>query len=72
MLKQEDYGHAVDWWTLGVTMYEMLCGLPPFEGVDEENVFESIINDTVSYPRWISSLARTLLMQLLIKDPSKR
>ena len=72
MLTETDYGYAVDWWTLGVTMYEMLCGQPPFEGDDDEDVFDHIVNSNVSYPKWISSLARSLLMQLLKKDPLRR
>ena len=72
MIQEKDYGYAVDWWTLGVTMYEMLCGQPPFEADDELELFDNIVNDSVSYPRWISSSARTLLVQLLKKDPLQR
>ena len=72
MLEAKDYGLAVDWWSLGVAMYEMLCGQSPFEADNEDKLFKCIVNDEVLYPRWISSQARTLLMQLLIKDPSRR
>ena len=72
MLTEKDYGYAVDWWTLGVTMYEMLIGQPPFEADNEEELFDRIVNNNVLYPKWVSSLARSLLMQLLTKDPSRR
>jgi serine/threonine protein kinase len=72
MLQERDYGYAVDWWTLGITMYGMLCGRTPFEGDNEDNIFDNIINDEILYPVWISFPAKSLLIQLLKKNPSKR
>ena len=44
----------MDWWGLGVLIFEMLVGESPFPGDDEEEVFDSIVNDEVRYPRFLS------------------
>ncbi|OWK04549.1 hypothetical protein Celaphus_00002356, partial [Cervus elaphus hippelaphus] len=45
VLTETSYTRAVDWWGLGVLIYEMLVGESPFPGDDEEEVFDSIVND---------------------------
>ena len=47
VLTDTSYTRAVDWWGLGVLIYEMLVGESPFPGEDEEEVFDSIVNDEV-------------------------
>ena len=47
MLTETSYTRAVDWWGLGVLVYEMLVGESPFPGDDEEEVFDAIVNDEV-------------------------
>ena len=47
MLTETTYTRAVDWWGLGVLIFEMLVGESPFPGDDEEEVFDSIVNDEV-------------------------
>ena len=41
-------------WALGVLMYEMMAGQPPFEADNEDDLFESILHDDVLYPVWLS------------------
>lgn len=72
VLEDNDYGRSVDWWGLGVVMYEMMCGRLPFYNRDHEVLFELILMEEVKFPARISELARTLLMALLIKDPNNR
>ena len=43
MLEDNDYGRAVDWWGVGVVMYEMMCGRLPFYSRDHEVLFELIL-----------------------------
>ena len=54
VLTETSYTRAVDWWGLGVLIFEMLVGESPFPGEDEEEVFDSIVNDEVRYPRFLS------------------
>ncbi|XP_065174840.1 RAC-gamma serine/threonine-protein kinase-like [Sycon ciliatum] len=72
VLEDNDYGRAVDWWGLGVVMYEMMCGRLPFYNRDHEVLFELILMEEVKFPARISELARSLLSGLLIKDPNNR
>ena len=61
ILQELDYGASVDWWALGVLMYEMMAGQPPFEADNEEDLFESILHDDVLYPVWLSKEAVLIL-----------
>lgn len=60
-MQELDYGVSVDWWALGVLMYEMLAGQPPFEADNEDDLFESIMNDDVLYPVWLTKNAVNVL-----------
>lgn len=51
----------MDWWALGVLMYEMMAGQPPFEADNEDDLFESILHDDVLYPVWLSKEAVGIL-----------
>ncbi|XP_006918089.1 serine/threonine-protein kinase N3 isoform X2 [Pteropus alecto] len=72
VLTQEAYTRAVDWWGLGVLLYEMLVGECPFPGDTEEEVFECIVNADAPYPRFLSVQGLELLQKLLQKCPEKR
>ncbi|XP_053540709.1 serine/threonine-protein kinase N1b isoform X1 [Ictalurus punctatus] len=72
VLTDTSYTRVVDWWGLGVLIYEMLVGESPFPGDDEEEVFDSIVNDEVRYPRFLSTEAISLMRRLLRRNPDKR
>lgn len=61
ILQELDYGPSVDWWALGVLMYEMMAGQPPFEADNEDDLFEAILKDDVLYPVWLSKEAVSIL-----------
>ncbi|KAF0031866.1 hypothetical protein F2P81_016421 [Scophthalmus maximus] len=72
VLTDNNYTRSVDWWGLGVLVYEMLVGESPFPGDDEEEVFDSIVNDDVCFPRFLSPESVSLIQKLLQKNPATR
>jgi len=72
VLDDVNYGLAVDWWGVGVVMYEMMVGRLPFYNQNHEIMFGNILAAEVRFPRSISSEAKDLLGGLLVKDPKLR
>uniref|UniRef100_A0A6Q2XTZ3 protein kinase C n=1 Tax=Esox lucius TaxID=8010 RepID=A0A6Q2XTZ3_ESOLU len=72
VLTETSYTRAIDWWGLGVLIFEMLVGESPFPGDDEEEVFDSIVNDEVRYPRFLSTEAISIMRRLLRRNPERR
>lgn len=72
VLEDNDYGRAVDWWGIGVVMYEMMIGRLPFYNKDHDILFTLIMMGDVKFPKALSSNAKDLLSRLLVKDPAQR
>ncbi|KAI8487638.1 hypothetical protein Bbelb_346310 [Branchiostoma belcheri] len=72
ILQELEYGPSCDWWALGVLLYEMMAGQPPFEADNEDDLFESILHDDVLYPVWLSKEAVAILKAFMTKNPAKR
>ncbi|CAL1367103.1 unnamed protein product [Linum trigynum] len=70
----EGHGSAVDWWTLGIFMYEMVYGVTPFRGVDHELTLANVVARALEFPKEpaVPAAARDLISQLLAKDPARR
>ena len=66
------HGQAVDWWSLGILIYEMLFGLPPFYNRNTRMAYEKLLTKELEFPLKVSDEACELLRGLLHKDPSKR
>ncbi len=64
VLLEPTYTRAVDWWGLGVLIYEMLVGESPFPGDIEEEIFEAITRDEVKYPRYLSNESCTIMRRV--------
>jgi serine/threonine protein kinase len=72
MLQGKDYTKAVDWWSFGILVYELLCGIPPFYDENSNKMYRMVVNDPVKYPKHMSLVARDLVGKLLQKDPAFR
>uniref|UniRef100_A0A6G1SA44 protein kinase C n=1 Tax=Aceria tosichella TaxID=561515 RepID=A0A6G1SA44_9ACAR len=72
VLQELEYGPSVDWWALGVLMYEMVAGQPPFEAENEDDLFEAILHEDVLYPVWLSREAVSILRGFMTKNVSRR
>ena len=72
ILNRQGHGRAVDWWSLGALLYEMITGLPPFYCQDRERLFEKIRKSELHYPPSVLMPAKEVLIGLLTKDPVRR
>ncbi|CAH1239352.1 PRKCI [Branchiostoma lanceolatum] len=81
ILRGEDYGSSVDWWALGVLLFEMLAGRSPFDIVGntenpdqhtEDYLFQVILEKTIRIPRSLSVRAASALKGFLNKNPAER
>ncbi|XP_065852537.1 serine/threonine-protein kinase AtPK2/AtPK19-like [Euphorbia lathyris] len=67
-------GHdkAADWWSVGILLYEMLTGKPPYTGGNRDKIQQKIVKDKMKLPAFLSSEAHSLLKGLLQKDTGRR
>ncbi|XP_042499463.1 probable serine/threonine protein kinase IREH1 [Macadamia integrifolia] len=69
------HGTTADWWSLGVIVFEMIVGIPPFNAEHPQNIFDNILNRKIPWPRVpeeMSLEARDLIDRLLTEDPNQR
>jgi serum/glucocorticoid-regulated kinase 2 len=72
LLESQGYTKTVDWWTLGVLLYEMLTGLPPFYDENVNIMYQRILSDPLNFPPDMSPDARSIITGLLQRDPARR
>ncbi|KAM3613561.1 uncharacterized protein V6R79_001406 [Siganus canaliculatus] len=72
VLQGQPYSPAVDWWSLGTVLYEMLYSLPPFYSRTKAEMFENILHAPLQLRSGASQAARSLLEGLLERDVTKR
>ncbi|KAF3913630.1 hypothetical protein ABW21_db0202823 [Orbilia brochopaga] len=73
VVASKGYNKSVDWWSLGILIFEMLCGYTPFwDGGSPMKIYENILRGKVKYPAYIHPDAMDLLQQLITPDLTKR
>jgi serine/threonine protein kinase len=72
VLLNKGHGKGVDWWTLGILIFEMLGGQPPFVDDDPMGIYQQILAGKVNFPRFFERNAKNLIKKLLTADLTKR
>ncbi|KAK8514758.1 hypothetical protein V6N13_103087 [Hibiscus sabdariffa] len=74
IIKGEGHGAAVDWWTYGVFLYELLYGKTPFKGAENDETLANVLLQNLKFPDspLVSFQARELIRGLLVKEPENR
>ena len=72
MVTSQGHGFAVDWWSFGVLVYEMLIGTPPFNADSELAIYTLITKNKVHYGHKMNAKAKDLISSLLVTDPLQR
>ncbi|XP_074275178.1 uncharacterized protein LOC141599150 [Silene latifolia] len=74
IIKGEGHGSAVDWWTFGIFLYELLYGRTPFKGPGNEETLANVVLQNLKFPDspFVSLQARDLIDALLVKEPENR
>lgn len=72
ILTRSGHGKAVDWWSLGALMYDMLTGLPPFTAENRKKTIETILRGKINLPAYLTPDARDLIRRLMKRQVSQR
>lgn len=72
VILNQGHGKAVDWWTLGVLIYEMNAGIDPFNDDDPMGIYKNILRGKIQFPQSFNKDAKSLVKHLLVADLSKR
>eukprot|EP00123_Amoebidium_parasiticum_P014526 comp22538_c0_seq1/m.34237 comp22538_c0_seq1/g.34237 ORF comp22538_c0_seq1/g.34237 comp22538_c0_seq1/m.34237 type:complete len:356 (-) comp22538_c0_seq1:350-1417(-) len=72
IIQSKGHGKAVDWWALGILIFEMLAGYPPFFDDNPFGIYEKILSGKVNFPPHFDPYAKDLVRRLLTGDRTKR
>ncbi|ODM87193.1 Protein kinase DC2, partial [Orchesella cincta] len=72
IIQSKGHNKAVDWWALGVLIYEMNCGYAPFYDDNNFSTYEKILAAKIEWPKYIDAVAKDMIKKLLVPDRFKR
>jgi serine/threonine protein kinase len=72
MLQQQPYTKAVDWWSFGILVFEMLTGIPPFYDENTNKMYRKILHSEIPFPAEFSRESKDLIQKLLDRNPETR
>ena len=72
IILNQGHDKAVDWWTMGILLFELFVGYPPFEGTDAMDLYTNIVSGYVKYPKKITPQAQDLVRKLLHPSQTER
>ncbi|XP_067889245.1 cAMP-dependent protein kinase catalytic subunit PRKX isoform X2 [Heterodontus francisci] len=72
VIQSKGHGRAVDWWALGVLMFEMLSGYPPFFDDNPFGIYQKILAGKLDFPRHLDFYVKDLIKKLLVIDRTRR
>jgi protein kinase A len=72
IILNKGHGKAVDWWTLGILLFEMLVGIDPFSDDEPMKTYQKILKGKINFPKEINKDAKSLIKHLLVQDTTKR
>ncbi|NP_001398630.1 cAMP-dependent protein kinase catalytic subunit PRKX isoform 7 [Mus musculus] len=72
VIQSKGHGRAVDWWALGILIFEMLSGFPPFFDDNPFGIYQKILACKIDFPRQLDFTSKDLIKKLLVVDRTRR
>ncbi|XP_011492783.1 cAMP-dependent protein kinase catalytic subunit PRKX [Oryzias latipes] len=72
VIQSKGHGRAVDWWALGILVFEMLAGYPPFFDDNPFGIYQKILSGKLDFPRHLDFYVKDLIKKLLVIDRARR
>merc|ERR550532_701774 len=72
IIQSKGHGRAVDWWAVGILIFEMLAGYPPFYDENPFGIYQKVLSGRIDFPKHFDVKAKDLIKRLLTHDRAKR